>query len=169
LIQTILFQDGVVNLDKMTTNQRNAYIEAHVSIQQHISQANHFSHQNQQQQQQIQNIRHNIKDIEHQNHPQTSQAYPVSAIQHFPSLKIPQVSSNISGTTTSIYTTVGDDGLSYDNGIRVLQSFGSWEIPSNIPKPNLIPFIEPYVRLHFCFLCSAKLTLIWIFRWKEAL
>lgn len=143
------FQDGIVNLDKMTPSQRNAYIDAHVSIQQHIAQANHYNHQHHQHQ----NSRQTIKDIEHQNHPQTSQAYSVSSsIQHFPSLKIPQVTSNVSNTATSssLFTTVGDDGLVYDNGIRVLQSFGNlgnWEIPSSIPKPNLIPFTEPYVNI----------------------
>jgi hypothetical protein len=139
----------------MPPSQKNAFIDAHISIQQHISQANHFSQQNQLQQNQ--NTRANIKDI---HHPQTSQssslqAYPVTSIQQqqqqqqqFSSLKIPQVSSNNSGTTTSIYTTIGDDGFNYDNGMRVLQNFGNlgtWNIPSNIPKPNLIPFTEPYV------------------------
>jgi hypothetical protein len=136
----------------MSPTQKNAFIDAHISIQQHISQANHF-HQHSHLQQN-QNTRTNIKDVHHSQTSQNSstQAYPVTSIQqqqqHFSSLKIPQVSTNNTGMTTSIYTTMGDDGLSYDNGIRVLQNFGnlgSWDISSNIPKPNLIPFTEPYV------------------------
>lgn len=39
--------------------------------------------------------------------------------------------------------------MGYESGVRVLQSLGNWttpEIPSNVPRPNLIPFIEPYIE-----------------------
>jgi hypothetical protein len=135
----------------MTPAQRHAYVEAHMTVQQHIAQANlHF----QQQQQQLQSgssLRQVIKENDQQSHHLTSQGSTMtssSSHQHFSSnLKIPQISSSGSGSaTTSTYTTVPDDGLGYDNGIRVLQSIGSWDIPPNIPRPNLIPFTEPYVE-----------------------
>lgn len=133
----------------MTPAQRHAYVDAHMTVQQHIAQANlHFQ---QQQQNASSSSRQIIKENDQQSHHQASQALAsVSSHQHFTSnLKIPQISSSASGSaTTSTYTTVPDDGLGYDNGIRVLQSIGSWttEIPANIPRPNLIPFTEPYVE-----------------------
>lgn len=38
--------------------------------------------------------------------------------------------------------------MGYESGVRVLQSLGNWtpDIPPNVPRPNLIPFIEPYVE-----------------------
>lgn len=38
--------------------------------------------------------------------------------------------------------------MGYEGGVRVLQSLGNWtpEIPSTVPRPNLIPFTEPYVE-----------------------
>lgn len=38
--------------------------------------------------------------------------------------------------------------MGYESGVRVLQSLGNWspDIPSNVPRPNLIPFIEPYIE-----------------------
>lgn len=155
----------------MTPAQRHAYVDAHMTVQQHIAQANlHFQQQQQQLQQNAgSSSRQIIKENDQQSHHQTSLLTPVSSHQQFSSsLKIPQISSSTSSAaTTSIYTTVADDGLGlgYDNGIRVLQRFvdiltpkyfsnhlyfsiGSWttEIPANIPRPNLIPFTEPYVE-----------------------
>lgn len=152
------FQDGTVNIDKMTPAQRHAYVDAHMTVQQHIAQANlNF----QQQQQNAGSSRQIIKENDHQSHHQSSQGSSLASVsshQQFSSnLKIPQISSSGSGSATaSTYTTVPDDGLGYDNGIRVLQSIGSWttEIPANIPRPNLIPFTEPYVEgnsiISFC-------------------
>lgn len=121
-----------------------------MTVQQHIAQANlHF----QQQQNAGVTSRQVIKENDQQSHHQTSQGSALTSVsshQQFTSnLKIPQISASASGSvTTSTYTTVPDDGLGYDNGIRVLQSIGSWttEIPTNIPRPNLIPFTEPYVE-----------------------
>lgn len=134
----------------MTPAQRHAYVDAHMTVQQHIAQANlHF----QQQQNAGVTSRQVIKENDQQSHQQTSQGSALTSVsshQQFTSnLKIPQISASASGSvTTSTYTTVPDDGLGYDNGIRVLQSIGSWttEIPTNIPRPNLIPFTEPYVE-----------------------
>ena len=142
----------------MTPAQRHAYVDAHMTVQQHIAQANlSFQQQQQQQQNSSSSTRQIIKENDHQNHHQTSQGSTLASVsshQQFTSnLKIPQISSSGSGSaTTSTYTTVPDDGLGYDNGIRVLQSIGSWttDIPANIPRPNLIPFTEPYVEgAHF--------------------
>lgn len=145
------YQDGTVNLDKMTPAQRHSYVDAHMTVQQHIAQAN-LSFQ-QQQQQSLNSTRQIIKENDQHGHHQTSQGSAMasnSSHQQFTSnLKIPQISSTGSGSaTTSNYTTVPDEGLGYDNGIRVLQSIGSWttDIPANIPRPNLIPFTEPYVE-----------------------
>lgn len=126
----------------MTPAQRHSYVESHMTVQQHIAQANS-------QYQSQSSHRHVIKEVEQQNQQQTS-----TALQHqqfITNIKIPQISSNASSSAnnTSTYTTIPDDGLGYDNGIRVLQSIGSWstaDLPVNIPRPNLIPFTEPYVE-----------------------
>lgn len=131
----------------MTPAQRHAYVDAHMTVQQHIAQANAaFQPQNT-------TLRQVIKENDQQNMHQASQGSTMTSVpsqQHFTTnLKIPQISSSATqGSVTSTYTTVPDDGLGYDNGIRVLQSIGSWttEIPPNIPRPNLIPFTEPYVE-----------------------
>lgn len=135
----------------MTPTQRHAYVDAHMTVQQHIAQANLNFQQQQQNSSPL--TRQIIKETDHQNHHQASQGSTLASVsshQQFTSnLKIPQISSSGSGSiTTSTYTTVPDDGLGYDNGIRVLQSIGSWgtDIPANIPRPNLIPFTEPYVE-----------------------
>lgn len=130
----------------MSPAQRHAYVDAHMTVQQHIAQANvSFQQLNPNATRQV------IKENDQQSHHHTSQGSTMTSLhQQFTSnLKIPQISSSGSTSgTTSTYTTVPDDGLGYENGIRVLQSIGSWttEIPSNIPRPNLIPFTEPYVE-----------------------
>jgi hypothetical protein len=106
----------------MTPAQRQAYVDAHMTVQQHIAQANL-----QYQQQSIQSSsRQTVKENDQQSQHQTSTTPTISSHQHFASgLKIPQITSIASGPAASIYTTVADDGLSlgYDNGIRVLQRF----------------------------------------------
>lgn len=137
-----------MNIDKMTPAQRHAYVDAHMTVQQHIAQANlqfqqHNSHHT--------TNRHIIKDTtDQQTHQQVASMNNSSSQQQFTTnIKIPQISTNTTASIASTtYTTVPDDGLGYDNGIRVLQSLGSWapDLPSNIPRPNLIPFTEPYVE-----------------------
>lgn len=63
-------------------------------------------------------------------------------------LQVPQISSSSSGGADSTFTVPDDVGMGYEGGVRVLQSLGNWtpDIPSNVPRPNLIPFTEPYVE-----------------------
>jgi hypothetical protein len=118
-----------------------------MTVQQHIAQANlQYQQQTQGSHRQI------IKENEQQH--QTSQASSSVTTHHqyTSNIKIPQITaSTASSSTTSTYTAIPDDGLQalgYDSGLRVLQSIGSWpaDIPPNIPRPNLIPFTEPYVE-----------------------
>lgn len=46
------------------------------------------------------------------------------------------------------FTVTDDIGMGYESGTRVLQSLGNWpsDLPANVPRPNLIPFIEPYIE-----------------------
>ncbi|XP_037903306.1 sal-like protein 4 isoform X3 [Hermetia illucens] len=156
--QVIRGQDGTVNMDKMTVAQKNAYLEAHMAVQQHMAQAaiqykqqiqrNDNSQQssanNQNQQQQAQ------QQQQQQSGPnQTSQSNSMNATQHYAStIKVPQISSSSSGGADSTFTVPDDVGMGFEGGVRVLQSLGSWspDIPYNVPKPNLIPFTEPYVE-----------------------
>lgn len=109
---------------------------------------------------------HQVKDIHHeqpppqqhhhQQHLTLSSSNPpplVSTVvqQYISTIKVPQiVTTSTPSTSTSDSTfTVPDDGnLGYEGGVKVLQSLGTWapEIPMNIPKPNLIPFTEPYTE-----------------------
>lgn len=139
----------------MTPAQRHAYIEAHMTVQQHIAQANLQIQQQQQQQQQTTqgSQRQQVIKENDQQHHQTSQAPPPSSTHHLytTNIKIPQITSSLaSSSTTSTYTTVPDDGLQalgYDSGVRTHAAI-QWpaDIPPNIPRPNLIPFTEPYVE-----------------------
>lgn len=63
-------------------------------------------------------------------------------------MQVPQISSSSSGGADSTFTVPDDVGMGYEGGVRVLQSLGNWtpDIPSNVPRPNLIPFTEPYVE-----------------------
>lgn len=129
-----------MNIDKMTPAQRHAYVEAHMTVQQHIAQANLHYQQLTASTSQGAHRQHVIKENDQQLH------------QYATNIKIPQITSSATGSsTTSTYTTIPDDGLQalgYDSGLRVLQSIGSWpsDIPPNIPRPNLIPFTEPYAE-----------------------
>lgn len=63
-------------------------------------------------------------------------------------LKVPQLNSSTTGGVDNTFTVPDDGGMGYESGVRVLQSLGNWtpDIPSNVPRPNLIPFIEPYIE-----------------------
>jgi hypothetical protein len=136
----------------MTPAQRHAYVEAHMTVQQHIAQAN--LHYQQLSANSNAHRQHVIKENDQQSHPTSSSTSSGSSHHHqyTSNIKIPQITSSATGSsTTSTYTTIPDDGLQalgYDSGIRVLQSIGSWpsDIPPNIPRPNLIPFTEPYAE-----------------------
>lgn len=58
---------------------------------------------------------------------------------------MPQITSS---SVENTFTVPDDVGMGYESGVRVLQSLGNWtpDIPTNVPRPNLIPFIEPYVE-----------------------
>lgn len=62
---------------------------------------------------------------------------------------MPQITTSASSVNVDNTFTVTDDiGMGYESGVRVLQSLGNWpsDLPSNVPRPNLIPFIEPYIE-----------------------
>lgn len=64
--------------------------------------------------------------------------------------KVPQISSTTSSSLNvdNTFTVADDIGMGYESGTRVLQNLGNWpsDLPSNLPRPNLIPFIEPYIE-----------------------
>ncbi|XP_037029283.1 zinc finger protein 691 isoform X3 [Bradysia coprophila] len=148
---TINFQDGTVNMDKMTAAQKNAYLEAHMAVQQHMQQATILYTKQHHQQQQQQNIqRTDGQGNSNLPNQQSHQSPPtLSSNQHYANtIKVPQISSSSSGGADSTFTVPDDVGMGYEGGVRVLQSLGNWtpDIPSNVPRPNLIPFTEPYVE-----------------------
>lgn len=184
----------------MTPAQKNAYLEAHMAVQQHMAHAalqnsphimvnqsqqqqSQQSHQQQLAQQAVTNqtVTHHSTHLKQlkQEHPSSTQEHqqqthqqiiPLSSSnppplvstvvqQYISTIKVPQVvSSSQSGTTIpgtassssteSTFTVPDDANMGYEAGVRVLQSLGTWapEIPMNIPKPNLIPFTEPYTE-----------------------
>ena len=98
----------------MTPAQRHAYVEAHMTVQQHIAQANlHYQQLTAASSSQGSSAhRHQvIKENEQQQHLYST------------NIKIPQITSSTTGSsTTSTYTTIPDDGLQalgYDNRKRV--------------------------------------------------
>ncbi|XP_055377816.1 early growth response protein 1 isoform X3 [Condylostylus longicornis] len=162
-------QDGTVNMDKMTVAQKNSYLEAHMAVQQHMTQASMQYKQQQQndgprndmqdsnstnQQSSLQQQGNNQRQSNNNNNPQQNQALPTTTVtpnephNYVNAIKVPQVSSSSSGGAESTFTVPDDVGMGFEGGVRVLQSLGSWspEIPYNIPRPNLIPFTEPYVE-----------------------
>ncbi|KAJ6637823.1 Zinc finger protein [Pseudolycoriella hygida] len=144
---TINFQDGTVNMDKMTAAQKNAYLEAHMAVQQHMQQATILFNKQHQQQNIQRNDGQSNNNLSNQ---QSHQSPPtLSSNQHYANtIKVPQISSSSSGGADSTFTVPDDVGMGYEGGVRVLQSLGNWtpDIPSNVPRPNLIPFTEPYVE-----------------------
>ncbi|XP_036324755.1 transcription factor SPT20 homolog isoform X4 [Rhagoletis pomonella] len=157
-------------MDKMTVAQKNAYLEAHMAVQQQMAQAAiQFKQQQQQQQQQQQtstnssqqqnspttnnNNNNNTNSSQQQQQQQQQQLQQQQQQQqqaHYAStIKVPQISSSSSGGAESTFTVPDDVGMGFEGGVRVLQSLGSWSpdnVTYNIPKPNLIPFTEPYVE-----------------------
>ncbi|XP_073816155.1 uncharacterized protein isoform X1 [Musca autumnalis] len=170
---TINFQDGTVNMDKMTVAQKNAYLEAHMAVQQQMAQAAiQFKQQQQQQQQQQTSNTNQTQQQQQQSSPNSNnnntsnsnnnnnnnntnqqlqqQQQQQQQQQHYAStIKVPQISSSSSAGNDSTFTVPDDVGMGFEGGVRVLQSLGTWSsdnITYNIPKPNLIPFTEPYVE-----------------------
>lgn len=64
------------------------------------------------------------------------------------SIKVPHISGSSSGGADSTFTVPDDVGIGYEGGVRVLQTLSSWspDVTYNVPRPNLIPFTEPYVE-----------------------
>ncbi|XP_062540398.1 G-box-binding factor isoform X2 [Armigeres subalbatus] len=205
---TINFQDGTVNIDKMTPAQKNAYLEAHMAVQQQMMHAAQQIHQQQQQQQhqqqQQQQLQHHPQQQpllqqpqtssrsakkskpnnhesqpaqyhhqqlqqqslqqQHQSHQQPNNVITaataggsINTTHYANTIKVPQITTSSISNTTNISTAGGDSstftvpddvGMGFEGGVRVLQSLGNWspEIPPNIPRPNLIPFTEPYTE-----------------------
>lgn len=113
-------QDGTVNMDKMTAVQKNAYLEAHMAVQQHMTQAA---------------LQLKVSQARGQdagsssNHNSHSSPNVTSSQQYHngSTIKVPQISSSSSGGADSTFTAVPDDvGMGYEGGVRVLQSLGNW-------------------------------------------
>lgn len=123
----------------MTAVQKNAYLEAHMAVQQHMTQAA------------LQLKASQSSRNSHEGAGGSHSSPNVTSSQQYNNgtIKVPQISSSSSGGADSTFTAVPDDvGMGYEGGVRVLQSLGNWtpDIPANIPRPNLIPFNEPYVE-----------------------
>lgn len=157
----------------MTPAQKNAYLEAHRAVQQHMAQSalQNTSHiiMNPQQNavsqhhtfvklakdtQQLTSITSNVdQHAQHQISISSTNPPPlVSTVvqQYISSIKVPQINTSIvtSASNENTFTVPDDGNMGYEGGVKVLQSLGNWapEIPMNIPKPNLIPFTEPYTE-----------------------
>lgn len=87
----------------MSEASKVAYLEAaaHTAMQQHMA---------------AQAMAHKVK-VESQVHSQHQQHY---------TLKVPQVPQPQPGQDPTTFTMVPDDGLGYDDGVRVLRSIGTW-------------------------------------------
>ncbi|XP_014246807.1 zinc finger protein 624 isoform X2 [Cimex lectularius] len=109
-------------MDKMTEAQKVAYLEAHAVMQQQMAQ--HAATLQQQQQQLQQNQQ--------------------KKMEYVPTLKVPQVpqpqTTNQQTTTEQqhTFTMVADEGLGFDDGVRVLRSIGTWapEYTSQVAFPS---------------------------------
>lgn len=142
-------QNGTVNVSKMTNEQKNSYLEAHMEVQQHMQQVSH----------QLNKPPllplHNTQgsSIHHMANSSSQPAIPhqsVSAMNmnHYGSpsaIKVPQITPS---TVDHTFAIPDDVHMGYENGGRVLQSLSNWppDIPPTVPRPNLIPFIEPYIE-----------------------
>lgn len=117
-----LLQDGTVNMDKMTAVQKNAYLEAHMAVQQHMTQAAL----------QLKASQSSARNEAGSSGNHNSHSSPnVTSTQQYhnngSTIKVPQISSSSSGGADSTFTAVPDDvGMGYEGGVRVLQSLGNW-------------------------------------------
>lgn len=164
----------------MTPAQKNAYLEAHRAVQQHMAQSalqntshiimnpntvsqHHTFVKLAKDTQQLTSVASNV-DQQSQNQISISSTNPpplVSTVaqQYISAIKVPPITSIITSASNENTFTVPDDGnMGYEGGVKVLQSLGTWapEIPMNIPKPNLIPFTEPYTEGKFTQIIFVK-------------
>lgn len=108
-------------MDKMTAVQKNAYLEAHMAVQQQMTQALQLKAS--------QSSRNEAGSSG--NHNSHSSPNVTSSQQYHnnngSTIKVPQISSSSSGGADSTFTAVPDDvGMGYEGGVRVLQSLGNW-------------------------------------------
>lgn len=120
----------------MAITQKNSYMSVQAEVQQQMQQASIKFKQNNVHKT---NINQSIET--HTIHSQNS-----SLNQY--SIKVPQISGSSSGGAESTFTVPDDVGMGYEGGVRVLQTLSSWspDVTYNVPRPNLIPFTEPYVE-----------------------
>lgn len=136
------FKDRAVSYNKMSVTQKNSYLGVQAAVQQQMQQATvKFK----------QNSVHKI-NINQSNQVVNSQETHVvhtqnSSLNQY-SIKVPQISGSSSGGADSTFTVPDDVGMGYEGGVRVLQTLSSWspDVTYNVPRPNLIPFTEPYVE-----------------------
>lgn len=144
-------------MNKITAAQKTAYLEAQMAVQQHMAQAAfNFKHEQRCVDQRETSSQHPNNDLLRNNQTQISTTGILSTVglqrqqdQHFSTgLKVSQRSSTSSDCVDSTFTVPDDVGMGFEGGVRVLQSLGTWspDIPYNVPRPNLIPFTEPYVE-----------------------
>lgn len=134
-------------MSKMTQEQKNSYLDAHMEVQQHMQQVSHQLNKsaltpihNAQS-----NSLHHISNSSTQpsiSHQSTSS---MSMNNYGIPIKVPQITPS---TVENSFSLSDDVNMGYENGGRVLQSLSNWssDIPPNVPRPNLIPFIEPYIE-----------------------
>lgn len=107
-------------MDKMTSVQKNAYLEAHMAVQQHMTQAALQLKASQSRNEAGSSGNHNSHSSPNVT---SSQQYHNNGS----TIKVPQISSSSSGGADSTFTAVPDDvGMGYEGGVRVLQSLGNW-------------------------------------------
>lgn len=166
----IFWQDGSFNIDKMTSEQKSAYLEAHMEVQQHMQQVSMQLNKQMTAQLNSGNLSlhgnssaglSSSSSLHLPNQYSSSSSLKVgscgdfrakseytlmSIYSHEHEKQVPQMNSTSSSVENTF--TVPDDGMGYESGVRVLQSLGNWspDIPPNVPRPNLIPFIEPYIE-----------------------
>lgn len=106
----------------MTAVQKNAYLEAHMAVQQHMTQAAL-------QLKASQSARNDASQgsSSHNSHSSPNVTSSQQQYHNGSTIKVPQISSSSSGGADSTFTAVADDGgLGYEGGVRVLQSLGNW-------------------------------------------
>lgn len=128
----------------MSIDQKNSYLKAHMDVQQHMQQVSMQTCKSSSMinGQTANSLNHNMNNLSHQS---ISNLNLSNSYSNANTIKVPQItSSNLD------HSFVGNESSSnYENGgARVLQNLGNWssDIPLNVPRPNLIPFIEPYIE-----------------------
>lgn len=108
-------------MDKMTSVQKNAYLEAHMAVQQHMTQAALQLKASQARQEAA------GSSSSHNSHSSPNVTSSQQYHNNGSTIKVPQISSSSSGGADSTFTAVPDDvGMGYEGGVRVLQSLGNW-------------------------------------------